>query len=194
MEPALTEGLLRAFGLTVLERREHGMFVPVSEIPDWFPPVSRDGTFPFLGNFLEEAAGFWEGTSAGDSRIRSGLCVAADDEGHELFHFEAWAVKTGHRCLLVFERSDDEARELRETLQRAREDKLALAASQKSARDAVQTLHELSRETRTTLGSIATLVSAADEVPGGSGQKQIFEAIRVAAATLSARVDDLVGK
>lgn len=193
MEQVLMDGLLRTFGLTVLERRAGGVFAAVSEVPDWFPPVSRDGTFPFLGTFLEEAAGFWDGTSTGDNRIRSGLCAATDDAGKE-FHFEAFAVKTGHRCLLVFERSDDEAAQLRDTLQRAREDKLALAASEKAARDALQTLQELAREARTTLGSIRTLVSAADEVPGGAGQKQIFEAVRVAAATLSARVDDLVGE
>ena len=42
-------------------------------------------------------------------------------------------------------------------------EKLAKAASDKAARDAVVTLHELTREVRTGLGAIRNLVSAAEE-------------------------------
>jgi hypothetical protein len=192
MEQMIVDGLLRAFGLVVLERREDGAFVAVSAVPEWFPAVSRDGTFPFLGGFLDEAASFWAAAGAGDDRTGSGLCAATDEAGRE-FHFEAWAVRAGERRLLVFERSEA-AVQLQDTLQRAREEKLAKAASDKAARDALQVLHALTREVRQAVEAIRNLVSASDELPGEAGQREIIEAVRVAVASLGARVDTLIGR
>lgn len=190
MDTSLVDGLLRAFGLMVLERWPDGSLVAVSSPPAWFPSVSRDGTFPFLGGFLDEAAAFWDKGEGG--RVGSGLCEAVDGDGRA-FHFEAWALNTVGRHFLVFERSDA-AEQLRGALQGAREEKLAKAASDKAARDAAERLHALAREVRVSVEAIRNLVSASTEFPSGVGQVGVLDAVRVAAVNLGARAEALAGK
>jgi hypothetical protein len=117
------EDLLAVLDVVVLERRLDGSFVPLVPVPGWFAGLEKDGTFPFLGTFLEEATQFWAGTVRG--RLPSGLCAATNAEGRE-FHFEAVAVAISGRHLLLFElpRGVDD---LRSILQEAREEKLARA-------------------------------------------------------------------
>ncbi len=50
------EDLLAALDIVVMERRLDGSFLPLGALPPWFTGLGRDGTFPFLGTFLEEAA------------------------------------------------------------------------------------------------------------------------------------------
>jgi len=190
MDQSTIDGLLRVFGLMVLERWPDGSFVAASTAPEWFPAVSRDGTFPFLGAFLEEATSFWAREDEG--RVGSGLCAATDEAGNE-FHFEAWAVTAGKRQFLVIERSGSVA-QLQETLQKAREEKLAKAAADRTKRETAETLHELTREVRTALASIRNLLAASEDLPEGAGQRHVLEAVRVAATNLGARLDALVGK
>lgn len=114
------EDLLAVLDAVVLERRLDGSFVPMGPVPSWFAGLGADGTFPFLGTFLEEAAAFWASQVRG--RLSSGLCATTNAEGRE-FHFEATAVAIAGRQLLLFElpRGVDD---LRSILQEAREEKL----------------------------------------------------------------------
>lgn len=138
------EDLLAALDMVVLERRLDGSFVPMAPVPSWFAALGRDGTFPFLGTFLEEAAQFWARTVRG--RLSSGLCAATDAEGRE-FHFEATAVAVGGRSLLLFDlpRGVDD---LRSILQEAREEKLTRAGLERVLDLRTQAMRDVRAELR----------------------------------------------
>lgn len=145
------EDLLAVLDVVVMERRLDGSFVPLVPVPSWFAGLGRDGTFPFLGTFLEEAEQFWSATVRG--RLPSGLCAATNPEGRE-FHFEAVAVAISGRSLLLFElpRGVDD---LRSILQEAREEKLARGGLERlldlrtqAMRDVRADLRQLAEELR----------------------------------------------
>ena len=191
MDKTLVEGLLRVFGFVVFERQADGSFSPLSALPPWISDMTKDGTFPFLGGFLAEAEQFWADTQEG--RLGSGLCTATDSQGRE-FHVEAWAVALTGRQFLLFEHPASAMR-LQEVLQRAREQLLEREALEKAAGRAEATLREMADEVRAGLDAIRNLVSAGEEVrPGSTSRDPVLDAIRVAATTLAARVDSLVGK
>ena len=80
-------------------------------------------------------------------------------------------------------------------LQRAREQLLEREALQKAAARAETTLQQMTEEVRIGLDAIRNLVSASGEVePDTPSRDPLLDAIRVAATTLSARVEGLVGK
>ncbi len=145
------EDLLAVLDAVVLERRTDGSFLPLGPVPSWFAGLGADGTFPFLGTFLEEATAFW--TTQVRGRLSSGLCAATNAEGRE-FHFEATAVAIAGRQLLLFElpRGVDD---LRSILQEAREEKLArgglerlLDARTQAMRDVRADLQQLAERLR----------------------------------------------
>jgi signal transduction histidine kinase len=191
MDKTLVEGLLRVFGFVVFERQPDGTFAPLSALPSWLSNMTHSGTFPFLGGFLAEAEQFWAETSEG--RLGSGLCSATDGQGRE-FHVEAWAVALDGRRFLLFEHPASASR-LQEVLQRAREQLLERESLQKTAVRVESTLQQVVDEVRTGLDAIRNLVSASEEVkPGRPARDPLLDAIRVAATTLSARVEGLAGK
>ena len=117
--------LLPALDIAVFERLAEGGFTSLAPPPRWFPLLSRDGTFPFLGHILEEAQAFWDSREDG---VRAwGPCTGVEDGGRE-FHYRVKAVTVQARAYLVFQ-LDEGAEHLREILQRVRAD--ALAAGQK---------------------------------------------------------------
>lgn len=120
--------LLQALGVAAFERRSDGGLVAVAEPPAWFPELAADGTFPFLGHVLEEAAAFW---SSGASGCRDwGPCAEVDASGRE-FHFLVTACSNAGTQYL-FIRLDEGSDRVQAVLQQVRE--RALAADSESRR------------------------------------------------------------
>ncbi len=144
------EDLLAALDIVVMERRLDGSFLPLGTLPPWFTGLGRDGTFPFLGTFLEEAAQFWATNVHG--RLSSGLCATSDAEGRE-FHFEAIAVAIAGRSLLLFElpRGVDD---LRAILQEAREERLARVGLDRVLDLRTQAMRDVRADLRQICGSL----------------------------------------
>jgi hypothetical protein len=117
--------LLPALDIAAFERASHGAFQPLAPLPAWFPLLSADGTFPFLGHILDEANLFWNLRTAGVCEW--GPCAGGEVGGRE-FHYRVKAVTAGSRAYLVFQ-IDEGAEQVREILQKVRAD--ALAAAQK---------------------------------------------------------------
>lgn len=117
--------LLPALDIAAFERAPDGAFRSLAPPPAWFPLLSRDGTFPFLGHILDEATAFWD--SREDGMRDWGPCTGVEDGGRE-FHYRVKAVRVGTRAFLVVQ-LDEGAEQVREILQKVRAD--ALAAGQK---------------------------------------------------------------
>ena len=115
--------LLPSLGIAAFEQNADGAFQPLAPAPAWFAGLGKDGTFPFLGHILEEAAAFW--ASKTDGVREWGPCADVDDNGQE-FHYMVKAVTIGTRAFLVFQ-LDEAAERMREVLQKVRSDALAQA-------------------------------------------------------------------
>jgi hypothetical protein len=151
----LLEDVLRALDVVVLEAKLDGSYTTMSPVPPWFRWVSQGDTFPFLGTFMPEAQEFWRKRERG--HITSGLCAAVDGEGHE-FHYEVWALTLRSGYYLVFERARG-ADELREMLQKAREEVLARAAAEKRVHALEQRIAALGHQVSAGLDRIAALAA-----------------------------------
>ena len=195
MDPTLMDGLLRAFNLMVLERWPDGSFVAVSTPSEWFGAVSRDGTFPFLGAFLEEAGTFWDAADARDGKRGVGAVFGDRRRRARSSTSRRGPSTLGERRFLVFERSDAAV--------------AAAGHAPASTRRAVAGQGRLGQGRARRRADVArTDARGADRagfdresrVRGGRGGRSVratrtsLEAVRVAAATLSSRVDGLVGK
>jgi hypothetical protein len=122
--------LLPALDIAVFERVSPGAFQPLAPLPSWFPHLSRDGTFPFLGHILDEANLFWNLRTVGVCEW--GPCTGVEDSGQE-FHYLVKAVTAGSRAYLVFQ-LDAGAEKVREILQKVRSDALAAARKPQAPR------------------------------------------------------------
>ncbi len=123
MSDANPMALLPALNIAAFERSADGTFSAIAPAPAWFPRLA-DTTFPFLGHILEEATQFWN-SGAGGSR-EFGPCAEVDESGRE-FHYRvrALTVPDGGSQFLIFE-LDPGSDRLRDVLQKAREQMLAL--------------------------------------------------------------------
>ena len=95
--------------LVVLEQAGQDSFRLVGSMPEWFISLypeagsktddlrPQDG-FPFLGNFLIDAAEIWSAENYG--KLRSGLWIETDDSGAE-WALEAIAVSLAGKNLLL---------------------------------------------------------------------------------------------
>jgi len=122
--------LLRALDVVVLEMTHKGAFaLIVSDVPEWFNSLCQDmdpeacepypiNVFTFLGNFLEEAKACWEEGMVGTRK--SGIWIKTDAAGDE-YLFEATALNTHDRNLLLIERGNVAIREKQRLIQKGRE-------------------------------------------------------------------------
>lgn len=149
-EPLKT--LLPALDIAAFKRDADGAFAPIAPPPPWFTRLA-DVTFPFLGHILEEANEFWRSSLPGACAF--GPCAEVDETGRE-FHYTVRALtlaRSGSQ-FLVFE-LDHGSDQLRETLQKARDQALALDKTRvsqsrlasdirRSGKEILQLLHHLS--------------------------------------------------
>jgi hypothetical protein len=175
----LLEDVLRALDVVVLEAKIDGSYATMSPVPAWFRWVSVGDTFPFLGNFLPEAQEFWRKKQRGF--VTSGLCAANDGEGRE-FHYEVWALtlRSGH--YLVFERARG-ADDLRDMLQKAREEVLARAAAEKRVHALEARLSAITEQVSVGLDRIAVLAAQGPKA-GDTTPQERLDRIRMAVESL----------
>jgi hypothetical protein len=121
--------LLPALDIAAFARASDGSFRSLGPLPAWFPLLSRDDTFPFLGHILEEATAFWD---SGVNGVREwGPCTAVEESGRE-FHYRVKAVQLEAGAYLVFQ-LDEGAEQLRQILQKARGDALRVVQESSGA-------------------------------------------------------------
>ena len=114
------ERLLTALEIAAFARVQQSAFRPLATPPAWFGRLSRDGTFPFLGDILEEAEAFW--VSGQEGSRQWGPCAEVAEDGRE-FHYLVKALTADQHAYLVFQ-LDEGAERLREVLQKVRADGL----------------------------------------------------------------------
>ena len=122
MSDELLKALLPALGMAAFERHVDGSFRALAPIPRWFERLAGDGTFPFLGHILEEAARHWNKGDAAKPR-EWGPSAETDEAGHE-FHYMVTALTLSGRNVLIFS-LDTASDRMRQVLQKVREQGLA---------------------------------------------------------------------
>jgi hypothetical protein len=122
---------LGALEIGVFRQDDGGGFVSVGPVPAWMAAFSRNQTFPFLGSFLARAREFWREPQT--DRLTWGPCAEMDTQGRE-FHFLVSAFSLPGHKLLVFE-LDRSAAQMRDVLQKARDQALGRAADATRADD-----------------------------------------------------------
>jgi signal transduction histidine kinase len=129
---SLLAHLFATLEIVVMERLPDQSFRPISAIPEWFkrfaPDVPRDQDalrpghlFPFLENFLIDAARFWQEQPSG--WVSSGIWLEIDPLGNE-YALEASAVCLGSQKLLLIAFPKSVYEEKHAIIQRARENNL----------------------------------------------------------------------
>lgn len=126
MSDDVLKALLPALGMAAFERRADGSFAALAPLPRWFERIAGDGTFPFLGHILEEAAFYWN--KGGDKLREWGPCAETDEAGRE-FHYMVTALTLSGRSVLVFA-LDTASDRIRGVLQKVRQQ--ALSAEQRA--------------------------------------------------------------
>ena len=168
MNEILLTKLLPALDLAVFMRDAEGAFVAMAPAPAWFPRLA-DSTFPFLGHILEDAKEFWSSGATGSREF--GPCAETDESGRE-FHYRVRAVTLGESFaqFLVFE-LDPGSDRLRNALQKAREQALAVERRGAPSRQAAAEL----RRTGLELQDIAEQLS---NMASNDVQKHLLRALR----------------
>ncbi|MDY6951600.1 MAG: response regulator [Thermodesulfobacteriota bacterium] len=130
MKDEILRDLLRALDVVVMEMTQKGAFaLIVSDVPEWFNSLFEDmdpdvrepyptNVFTFLGNFLEEAKAWWEEGVVGTKK--SGIWIKTDEAGDE-YLFEATALNTPDRNLLLIERGNLAVKEKQRLIQKGRD-------------------------------------------------------------------------
>ena len=123
MSDALLSILLPAIDIAAFSRSPTGSFSALAPPPQWFAGLA-DVTFPFLGHILDEANQFWHSGASGSREF--GPCAEVDESGRQ-FHYRvrALTIGTSGEQFLIFE-LDAGADRLRDALQTAREQRLAV--------------------------------------------------------------------
>ncbi len=219
MNDAVWASLTNQLGFVLFARESETGFVPVGVVPEWFrhlcPAATAGQTIdlashiPFLESFLPEAQNCWAGEES--DRVRSGLCAETDEFGNEYF-YEMSALKAGGCQVILFELRKDAA-EIRETLQKARQNVLdyqllertqrALEKSQSELRKARDTaeaatqaksafLAHMSHEIRTPMNAVLGLTGLVLQTALESRQKELLEIVRNSAETLLTILNDIL--
>jgi hypothetical protein len=169
--------LLPAIDIAAFERRRDGSFAPVAPLPAWFGRLVADGTFPFLGHILEEANQFW--AARAPARREWGPCAEVDEAGHE-FHYRVSATNGDTAQYLVF-RLDTGSDEMRQVLQKVRQQMLAEEQGRNAVEGAEAAHVDVRRAAEELRAMVTTLVGATTT-----------ESRQELASTVSAKCDDLV--
>jgi hypothetical protein len=170
--------LLLALEIAAFRRGADGSFSSMAPPPPWFPRLAEDGTFPFLGHILEEANEFWQSGTPGSRAF--GPCAEVDESGRE-FHYQVRAITSwdGRSQYLVFE-LDAASDQLREALQRAREQLLVTERNRRTVGEIRHAGRELSE-------LIEQFSSAAPD-----RQPDLIESLRSKCDALMTSVDRLI--
>jgi signal transduction histidine kinase len=129
---SLLANLFAALEIVVMEHLPDGSFRPINPIPGWFKRFAPDGRggqdgvrpgqlFPFLENFLVDAARFWQEEHTG--WVSSGIWMEIDSLGNE-YALEASALCLGRQKLLLIAYPKGAYEEKQTLIQRARENNL----------------------------------------------------------------------
>ena len=121
--------LFFALNVAVMELTESGTFTLLSDAPPWmsrfYPALAPDqctfdpeNVFGFLENFLDESKKFWALEKVGS--INSGILIEVDSSGKE-YLFEATAVTTKTRKILIIVQNPYGLKEKQSLIQRGRE-------------------------------------------------------------------------
>lgn len=133
MSESVTAEIFAALDIFVLERLDVGKFKIIGNIPKWVRRFCRKklelGTeilipeedFPFVENFLIDAEEYWQNND--EKPLKSGIWSDLDISGKE-FHFEASALFTNQKKILLIEMMSDAYIEKQSIIQQARENKL----------------------------------------------------------------------
>jgi signal transduction histidine kinase len=133
MSDYITADLFAALNFLVLERLDVGSFRITGTIPDWLrhfcPRKVKSGMrvlipeedFPFLENFLIDAEEFWQ--QPDKNTLKSGMWIDQDLAAKE-YHFEASAVCSNAKKILLIELLDEAYEEKQSLIQKARENQL----------------------------------------------------------------------
>jgi len=131
MPESITDDIIAALNILVLERLAVGSFRITGTVPDWlirFCDASSgqvilipDERFPFLENFLIDAEIFWHSDEI--EILKSGIWYDNDLENQEC-HFEASAIKRKNINILLIELLESAYEERQSILQTARESNL----------------------------------------------------------------------
>lgn len=167
--------LLSAIDLAAFERRLDGSFAPIAPPPPWFKRLSGDPTFPFLGHILEEALQFWGERVAG--KREWGPCAEVNEDGTQ-FHYRVVAVNSADTAYLLF-RLDDGSDEMRQVLQRVRQQML-------DAEQAHGTIRQTAGELRALAGAVTA--STSDD-----SRRALTSSLSEKCDDLLRRIDTLIG-
>jgi response regulator RpfG family c-di-GMP phosphodiesterase len=121
------EGVTAALDTLLLERKEDGRFLTLTDVPEWAEALlpapadgkshlSLQGASDFLDHFLEDADTLWR--TAHDAQQRSGPWVEVDEARSE-WPFEATAISHGGRAFLLLRALGDEYERRQARLQAA---------------------------------------------------------------------------
>ena len=170
--------LLPAMEIAAFERRRDGSFAPVAPLPAWFGRLVADATFPFLGHILEEANQFW--AARAPARREWGPCAEVDEEGRE-FHYRVTAANADTAQYLVFQ-LDAGSDEMRQVLQRVRQQMLAAESRNPAVDKPSETAHT---EVRRAAEDIRAMLTALADATTTESRRELSK-------TASARCDDLL--
>lgn len=137
------EDLFHAANIAALELDPDEHFSLIARAPQWLNQIcpqdatqplrlDPDNFFSFLENFMHEAREFWNREQVGC--IRSGLWVELDEEKNEHF-YEATALYTGQRKILLISREHRANFEKQNLIQKGREIALSRHALARTQRD-----------------------------------------------------------
>lgn len=139
------DGLLRHYGVALLEYQGNGAFATRGGMPNWFEGVfgTPEGTVVpsdvslFLASFLQEAEAHW---NDGDGRLNSGAFTEAGSDGRERT-LEATAVRIADYKLLLISPPNMRLDDVQQLLQAARDEHLARERERKEVEQREVLLH-----------------------------------------------------
>jgi hypothetical protein len=178
--------LMQALEMFALERMPDYTYTPVTPPPAWFRhilplteatgPLTLGAILPYLERFLSEAEPFWrEGTRRS---LVSGTFAAPG--GAEDVLLRACALNLGPRSLLVLERLRGQE-DLRDILQKARENKLELE-------QVIKRIESL----RASVASLSKLTHELGQTGLTSAQRELVDGIVTAAGRVDAVVSEVL--
>ena len=143
--------LFYALNFAAMEMKPDGRFFLLGKGPDWIHHFCGDNVsnecrmepvcmFGFLDNFIETAKTFWKKKKVGC--IKSGIWIEEDESGKE-FMYEATAVTTINKCILIIAQDQYAFKEKKALIQKGRKLALDYHNLQKTEREIHQDKNEL---------------------------------------------------